>query len=107
MYIPRGKGLLSREVVAFERRESSSEAAAECLGKARVSLTMTIRYVEDNTIACTLPLEVETRYTTTTNNTLQSTAMFHEGDLQSGISTAIQQQKLVACFIRQGTISYL
>ncbi|KAM0704158.1 hypothetical protein Q7P35_008391 [Cladosporium inversicolor] len=27
--------------------------------------------------------------------------MFHEGDLQSGISTAIQEQKLVACFIRQ------
>jgi hypothetical protein len=32
--------------------------------------------------------------------------MFHEGDLQSGISAAIQQQKLVACFIRQGNISY-
>lgn len=28
--------------------------------------------------------------------------MFHEGDLQSGISRAIQEQKLVACFIRQG-----
>jgi hypothetical protein len=33
--------------------------------------------------------------------------MFHEGDLQSGISAAIQQQKLVACFIRQGTIIFL
>lgn len=30
--------------------------------------------------------------------------MFHEGDLQSGISLAIQEQKLVACFIRQGAI---
>jgi ATP-dependent exoDNAse (exonuclease V) alpha subunit len=30
--------------------------------------------------------------------------MFHQGDLQSGISAAIQEQKLVACFIRQGTI---
>ncbi|TLD06770.1 hypothetical protein E2P81_ATG10390, partial [Venturia nashicola] len=27
--------------------------------------------------------------------------MFHEGDLQDGISEAIQQQKLVACFVRK------
>lgn len=26
--------------------------------------------------------------------------MFHEGTLQSGIALAIQQQKLVACFVR-------
>jgi hypothetical protein len=26
--------------------------------------------------------------------------MFHEGSLQSGIALAIQQQKLVACFVR-------
>lgn len=32
--------------------------------------------------------------------------MFHQGDLQSGISAAIQEQKLVACFIRQGTIGF-
>jgi hypothetical protein len=32
--------------------------------------------------------------------------MFHQGDLQSGISVAIQEQKLVACFIRQGTIGF-
>jgi hypothetical protein len=32
--------------------------------------------------------------------------MFHQGDLQSGISAAIQEQKLVACFIRQGTINF-
>jgi hypothetical protein len=31
--------------------------------------------------------------------------MFHEGDLQDGISEAIQQQKLVACFVRKGMIS--
>jgi hypothetical protein len=29
--------------------------------------------------------------------------MFFKGDLQSGISQAIQQHKLVACFVRQGT----
>lgn len=28
--------------------------------------------------------------------------MFYDGDLQSGISSAIQQQKLVACLVRQG-----
>lgn len=28
--------------------------------------------------------------------------MFHTGDLQSGISRAIQEQKLVVCFVRQG-----
>ena len=50
VWFPEGKGVFS-EVVAFERRESSSEAAAECLGKARVSLTMTICCVEDNTTA--------------------------------------------------------
>lgn len=27
--------------------------------------------------------------------------MFHDGDLQSGIAVAIQQQKLVACFVRE------
>merc|ERR1712070_1304342 len=27
--------------------------------------------------------------------------MFHEGDLSSGISTALQQQKLVLCFVRE------
>jgi hypothetical protein len=43
IWFPEGKGVFS-EVVPFERRESSSEAAAEsCLGKARVSLAMTIR----------------------------------------------------------------
>lgn len=26
--------------------------------------------------------------------------MFHEGSLQSGIALAIQEQKLVACFVR-------
>lgn len=49
VYLPRGKG---GEVVAFERRESSSEAAAavppSVWGK-QGSLAMTIRYVEDNT----------------------------------------------------------
>jgi hypothetical protein len=30
-------------------------------------------------------------------------AMFFQGDLQSGISQAIQEHKLVACFVRQGT----
>lgn len=30
--------------------------------------------------------------------------MFHQGDLQSGISLAIQEQKLVACFVRQGKL---
>lgn len=49
VYLPRAKGGGVVEVVAFVRRESSSEAAAECLGKARVSLAMTIRYVEDST----------------------------------------------------------
>ncbi|KAK4555227.1 hypothetical protein LTR86_007523 [Recurvomyces mirabilis] len=31
---------------------------------------------------------------------MTDTSIFHPGDLQSGISTAIQQHKLVACFIR-------
>lgn len=41
---------------------------------------------------------------TPTNN--KTYTMFHQGDLQSGISAAIQEQKLVACFIRQGTIGF-
>jgi len=32
--------------------------------------------------------------------------MFYQGDLQSGIGLAIQQQKLVACFIRKGRMSF-
>jgi hypothetical protein len=40
-----------------------------------------------------------------TDNSMSN--MFHQGDLQSGISAAIQEQKLVACFIRQGTIGFL
>jgi len=70
---------------------------------------MTIRYLKDNTIACTctLPFPYKTPgYLTIIDITPYSTAMFHEGDLQSGISAAIQQQKLVACFIRQGNISF-
>lgn len=56
VYLPRGKG---SEVVAFERRESSSEAAAaECLGKARVSLAMTICYGEDNTTTLPRPCNI-------------------------------------------------
>lgn len=31
--------------------------------------------------------------------------MFYEGDLQSGISLAIQESKLVACFVRGEDIS--
>lgn len=31
--------------------------------------------------------------------------MFHEGSLQSGIALAIQESKLVACFVRGETIS--
>jgi len=31
--------------------------------------------------------------------------MFHQGDLQSGISLAIQEQKLVACFVRKGSLT--
>ena len=65
VYLPRGKGGGVVQVVAFERRESSSEAAAaaaaasaECLGKARVSLAMTICYGEDNTTTLPRPCDI-------------------------------------------------
>jgi len=33
--------------------------------------------------------------------------MFYQGDLQSGIALAIQEQKLVACLVRKGKVDTL
>jgi hypothetical protein len=52
------------------------------------------------TINILLPLGL--LYSTIFESLITGRKMFHDGDLQSGISRAIQEQKLVACFVRQG-----
>jgi hypothetical protein len=58
----------------------------------------------DDLATYSLTICIHLTYNTCCNTQLPT--MFHQGDLQSGISAAIQEQKLVACFIRQGTIGF-